>query len=137
MTRRVLLGAFNGRQVLRISMPGYDVTSNLAPEFLSFDSESEQVGTVRWAGDGVTGSANSAGISQATITFPTPFSSGVIPIVYVFSRRGTSITDSLPCIWDVLRTDEIKNLSVTNANFNVALNGGNRPFTYYVLHNKV
>jgi len=138
MTRRVLLGDFNGRQVLRISMPGYDVTSNLAPQFLSFDSESEEVGTVRWGGDGVTGTANSTGTSQATIVFPIAFAAGIIPIVYVFVRRTSTVTDSLPCFYNIMGAySDYRTLSVTNSQFQISLGGGNRPFTYYILHNKV
>lgn len=135
MVNRVLFGKFGNSHVFRVSMPGYEVTSNLTPEQLAFDSDSLETGIVRWSGDGITGE-EVLNYSRYYVEYPIPFPAGLVPIVYVFILRNSGYVNSLPSILE-FGNDQTQVFNVTESGFEVFVRGSYCPFTYYVMNNRV
>ncbi|ESY35777.1 hypothetical protein NKK48_01610 [Mesorhizobium sp. C386A] len=90
MANRVLIGSFAGDQVLRISRPGFDVLDDtLDLNSVAFDSRWSEVGNVVMSGSGLTTQSN-GGTNWKTVTFPTPYPAGVVPLVICWFRASTS-----------------------------------------------
>lgn len=80
MTNRVILGAFNGTYVLRVSKPGYDVlTPSLTKEQLVFDSRWASTSSVFMSGT----IAHDGATTLYTVAFGTTLS--VRPAAFLIS----------------------------------------------------
>lgn len=88
MANRIILGAFDGTYVLRVSRPGFDVLNpSLPPEQLAFDSRWQETGNVYMEGTFSIGNSGAYTVEFGT-TFPTP----PVVIVRVIGSSGGVLT---------------------------------------------
>lgn len=88
MANRVVLGAFDGAYVLRVSRPGFNVLDPaLPPEHLAFDSRWQEAGNVYMEGTFSIGNSGAYIVDFGT-TFPTP----PVVIVRVIGSSGGVLT---------------------------------------------
>lgn len=89
MVDRVLLGAFDGTYVLRVSRPGYDVKNPaLTPNQLSFDSRWQEAGQELMRGSVV---FDPDPTGKMTFYYPSPMDPPPVVIAAAQSLSGTTV----------------------------------------------
>lgn len=87
MANRMVMGAFDGTQVLRISRPGYNVLSTgLAPKYLAFDSRWDITGRILLRGSIVMAAAN----TNYTVNYGLGYDYPKMPLVVARIRISSS-----------------------------------------------
>ena len=113
MANRVVLGAFDGTHVLRVSRPGFNVLSTgLTPKQLAFDSRWQESGNVFMSGNF---SAPATG-SWLTIPFGTTFNTPPLVLLRIIGD-GPRYLPSLSQVDLWVNTSEHNSILINTSNF--------------------
>lgn len=91
MANRVVLGAFDGTYVLRVSRPGYNVLStSLTSEQLAFDSRWQEAGNVYMTGS-VVMTTPPSDVGSITVNFGEVLPTAPLVVIRARSRNSNNI----------------------------------------------
>lgn len=122
MANRVVLGAFDGTYVLRVSRPGFNVLSTgLTTNQLAFDS--------RWSDTGLefmSGNFTADNSGSVTINYGTTFATPPTVIFRIIGDGGAyKTTDSN---WTLEPATGVSNVNVNTSSFTFTKGSGGHPF---------
>jgi hypothetical protein len=138
MSNRVVLGAFDGTYVLRVSRPGFDVLDpNLAKELLAFDSRWDEAGNVYMTGSGVIptgpGSSQTATIDFGATIDPPPLAIGLIEASGPYLGTGYHLMSNMDGA--MANTGFQNSIVTTTTQVKLISTEEGKPFFYAVLRN--